>query len=263
MAKLAQIIASAFTISLVACATTVTSQKVPGQVLEKASQPDPQGTSKSTLEQDLEKSSATVLASGSAEQQPSAQSNAADSSPSVICNESGTQAEMNVCAHEDYKTADAELNQAYQSLRSQLSASGKQSLETAEGAWLSFRDLDCTFARGQFEGGSIEPMIYSGCLGAQTANRTQELQQPAAPQTSYAEADAQLNRAYQSVRGVISEVRKSELTEVQLAWLEYRDYNCAFEVDYRSTVKDKNQCLARMSETRSAQLQADFEQNNM
>lgn len=227
MAKLARIIAAGLTIGLVACATTVdsNSQKIP--------------------------------------EQPVAQSDLGEPSPSVVCNEAGTQAEMNVCAYEDYKTADAELNRTYQALKSRLSARGKQSLEVAEGAWLSFRDLDCAFVRSQFGGGSIEPLIYHSCLSAQTETRRKELQQPALRQNSYAEADAQLNQAYQSVRGVISEVRKSELIKVQLAWLEYRDYNCAFEVEYSPIATAKNQCLARMSETRSAQLQVDFEQNNM
>lgn len=239
MIKLAQIMALGFTISLVACTTTV-SEKIPEAALEKPS-----------------------AASSDVPEKPAAQPDSSAQRPSdLVCNEAGTQAEMNTCADQDYKTADAELNQAYQSIRSQQSKSGKQALEGAEAAWISFRDLDCAFAGSQFEGGSVEPMIYSGCLSERTKARLKELQSAGPSQQSYEDADAQLNKAYESVQGVLSEVRKSELTQAQLSWLEYRDYNCAFEVDYSPTATDKNQCLARMSETRAAQLQTAYEQNN-
>ena len=243
MTKLAQIIALGLTISLVACANTV-SEQVPEEVIEKPSTPS--------------------VVSPDVSEQPTAQPDASaqQSSDPIICNNAGTQAEMNACADKDYKTADAELNQTYQFLRSQQPNSGKQALEAAEAAWISFRDLDCAFAGSQFEGGSVEPMVYSGCMSNRTKTRSKELQPAGLPESSYEEADAQLNKAYESVGGVLSEVRKSELTEAQLSWLEYRDYNCAFEVDYSPTATDKNQCLARMSETRAAQLQAAYAQNN-
>ena len=239
MAKLAQIMALGLTISLVACATTV-SEKIPEEALEK-----------------LSVVSSDVLEKPVAQLDPSVQR------PSDrVCNEAGTQVEMNSCADENYKAADAELNQVYQSLRSQQPKSGQQALEVAEAAWISFRDLDCAFAGSQFEGGSVEPMIYSGCMSDRTKTRLKELQSASLPENSYEQADAQLNKAYESVQGVLSEIRKSELTQAQLSWLEYRDYSCAFEVDYSPTATDKNQCLARMSETRAAQLQATYEQNN-
>lgn len=239
MTKLAQIIALGLTVGLVACASTV-SEQVPEDVLEKPP------TS----------SVVSPNASDSVSEKPTAQPDA------PVCNNAGTQAEMNACADKDYKRADAELNQVYQSLRSQQPKSGKQALESAEAAWISFRDLDCAFAGSQFEGGSVEPMVYSGCMSDRTKTRVKELQPAGPPEGSYEEADAQLNQAYESVGGVLSEVRKSELTQAQLSWLEYRDYSCAFEVDYSPTATDKNQCLARLSETRAAQLQAAYAQNN-
>ena len=246
MTKLAQMMALALTLGLVACANTV-SEDVPEAVLEKPS------TSPVVSDN----------ASSNASEKPTAQPDApVQKSSDQVCNQAGTQAEMNACTDEDYKIADAELNQTYQSLRSQQSKSGKQALEAAEAAWISFRDLDCTFAGSQFEGGSVEPMVYSSCMSDRTKARLKELQPAGPPQNSYEEADAQLNKAYESVGGVLGEVRKSELTQAQLSWLEYRDYNCAFEVDYSPTATDKDQCLARMSEARAAQLQAAYEQNN-
>ncbi len=253
MTKLAQIIALGLTVGLVACASTV-SEQVPEDVLEKP----PTSSVVSPNVSDSVPGTPTAQPDASA-QQPDASAQQPDA---PVCNNAGTQTEMNACADKDYKRADAELNQVYQSLRSQQPKSGKQALESAEAAWISFRDLDCAFAGSQFEGGSVEPMVYSGCMSDRTKTRVKELQPAGPPEGSYEEADAQLNQAYESVGGVLSEVRKSELTQAQLSWLEYRDYSCAFEVDYSPTATDKNQCLARLSETRAAQLQAAYAQNN-
>ena len=75
-----------------------------------------------------------------------------------------------------YKNADKKLNQVYQQLLPKLSRSRKQKLIAAQLAWIKFRDVSCEFERSEYEGGSIAPTIYSGCVEQATKQRTQQLQ---------------------------------------------------------------------------------------
>ncbi|MCC5657524.1 lysozyme inhibitor LprI family protein [Nostoc sp. XA010] len=93
------------------------------------------------------------------------------------CNNPQTQIAINECAKLSYQRADKKLNQAYQQLLPTLETSRKQKLIAAQQAWLKFRDTNCEFERSRYEGGSIAPSIYSGCLENTTKLRTQELQE--------------------------------------------------------------------------------------
>jgi uncharacterized protein YecT (DUF1311 family) len=91
------------------------------------------------------------------------------------CASAQSQAEMNICAGKEYKSADAELNQVYQKLSSILNDEEKSQLKEAENAWIRYRDLNCEFVADQYKGGSIRPMIHGLCLSDVTRNRTAEL----------------------------------------------------------------------------------------
>jgi uncharacterized protein YecT (DUF1311 family) len=84
---------------------------------------------------------------------------------------------MNVCAADGYKKADAELNAAYGKITHRLKggSSATQLLTKAQKAWVAFRDAECQFAGSAAAGGSIQPMIVSGCLEALTRKRTEAL----------------------------------------------------------------------------------------
>lgn len=179
------------------------------------------------------------------------------------CDETATQREMNVCAQQRYQQANKKLNLVYQDLQSNLPANGQQALSNAELAWIEFRDLNCTFAKNQFAGGSIAPLVYHNCLETHTTTRLAELKQPQLPRLSYQAADTQLNSTYQDLLAVLSEPEKEDITDIQLAWIEYRDRSCAFEILYGADVIEESQCLARMSETRTAQLAQDIEQRSL
>ncbi|MGC1217030.1 MAG: lysozyme inhibitor LprI family protein [Phormidesmis sp.] len=179
------------------------------------------------------------------------------------CQAATTQVDLNQCAQQEYDIADAQLNRAYRSLKIGLSDSAAQALTTAELAWIAFRDLDCTFVSDQYEGGSIAPLIHSNCLSERTLTRTDEIGKPELPASSYQAADKRLNERYQALLGRLSGSQKQEIADVQLAWIEYRDRNCAFEVLYSTNVIEETQCLARMSETRAAELQAIVEQRSL
>ncbi len=93
------------------------------------------------------------------------------------CNNPQTQAAINECANLSYQNADKRLNRAYQQLLPTLEKSRKQKLIAAQQAWVKFRDTNCEFERSKYEGGSIAPSIYVGCLENLTKLRTQQLQE--------------------------------------------------------------------------------------
>jgi uncharacterized protein YecT (DUF1311 family) len=86
-----------------------------------------------------------------------------------------TQAEMNQKANADYHKADAELNKVYKQLINTLEESERQLLIKAQKDWLKFRDSHCRFEVSEFEGGSIQPLMYSNCLTESTRNRIDDL----------------------------------------------------------------------------------------
>jgi uncharacterized protein YecT (DUF1311 family) len=91
------------------------------------------------------------------------------------CSDVDTQTEMNICAGNEYKTADAALNRTYQQLAGMLDAAEKTQLKEAHTAWIKYRDANCDFVGDQYKGGSIRPLIYGLCLADVTRNRTAEL----------------------------------------------------------------------------------------
>jgi uncharacterized protein YecT (DUF1311 family) len=125
------------------------------------------------------------LSSTTAEASPSSltQFNSAQAEPTqqvpdqANCKNPQTQAEINACASSLAEAADKRLNQVYQQLRARLKSSQREKLLTNEQlAWMKFRDADCTFERSRFEGGSIAPSIYFGCIEKITKRRTEDLE---------------------------------------------------------------------------------------
>jgi uncharacterized protein YecT (DUF1311 family) len=91
------------------------------------------------------------------------------------CKDPQTQFEMNQCAGNAFKAADAALNQVYKRLAAMLDDNEKAQLKGAQTAWLTYRDSNCEFVADQFKGGSMRPMIYGYCLADVTKKRTSEL----------------------------------------------------------------------------------------
>jgi uncharacterized protein YecT (DUF1311 family) len=88
-----------------------------------------------------------------------------------------SQAGVNICAHEDYKTADAKLNETYGEIMKRLSddPDGRKLLQAAQRAWIAFRDAECDFSTAGSQSGSIYPTLISGCLQSLTEARTEQL----------------------------------------------------------------------------------------
>lgn len=108
----------------------------------------------------------------------------------IDCENAMTQAEMNMCANQDYEAADKELNAVYRKAMASMKATDTElagidtnlvgaveALKNAQRAWIGYRDGQCELAGFEARGGSMEPMLVSGCLADLTKKRTDELKE--------------------------------------------------------------------------------------
>lgn len=102
------------------------------------------------------------------------------------CADAMTTAEMRQCSYAAYQTADAALNAAYKDVRAAAAAAdalhgeAKDSgavhhLREAQRAWIKLRDAQCVIEGFPFRGGTMESVLFNGCLADLTEKRTQEL----------------------------------------------------------------------------------------
>ena len=91
------------------------------------------------------------------------------------CADPQTQTDMNICAGKDLDRETKKINQTYNAVRAKLDAKQQQDLKQVQLAWIAFKDLDCKFQASGVEGGSIQPLIVSGCLKEKTMQRNKEL----------------------------------------------------------------------------------------
>jgi len=103
----------------------------------------------------------------------------------VDCSDPQVQMEMNYCAEQDYKAADAVLNTAYKKAMASMKETDSylsddmkgaaDALLAAQRAWIPYRDKACASAGYIVRGGSMEPMIIYQCMARITKERTAEL----------------------------------------------------------------------------------------
>lgn len=103
----------------------------------------------------------------------------------VDCANAMAQADLNACAYQDWETADAELNDAYQEAMALLETwdanlpedeqGGAEALREAQRAWITFRDQACAAEGYAMKGGSAEPLLVYGCMRLLTEERTNHL----------------------------------------------------------------------------------------
>src|SRR4051812_2371479 len=108
------------------------------------------------------------------------------------CSAPQTQVDMNFCAEIDFERADAALNAAWREAiaaartadreidRADRRPTEEAKMREAQRAWLIFRDAQCTVeGYDEARGGSMEPMVYSGCQARLTRERTAQLRRGA------------------------------------------------------------------------------------
>lgn len=88
-----------------------------------------------------------------------------------------TQLEMNQQAAKEHKKADAEMTALYKKALAKLAtdATQKQLLIDAQRAWIKYKEAHCKAEAAVFEGGSMQPLIYSSCLTELTNERSKQL----------------------------------------------------------------------------------------
>lgn len=94
-------------------------------------------------------------------------------------------------------------------------------------------------------------------------SRGSQAEASACAHEEYKAADAELNRVYAQLAGVLDTEDKAALRESELAWIKYRDTTCVFESSqYKGgTMRGmiESFCLARVTKTRTAELKDQFE----
>ncbi len=87
-----------------------------------------------------------------------------------------SQMELNQQAGAALQDADRQLNAAYTKLRARLSPESRARLQSAEEAWIRFRDQECAFIGSPTIGGSIHGMIVAQCQTRLTFVRVKDLE---------------------------------------------------------------------------------------
>ena len=88
-----------------------------------------------------------------------------------------SQQAMNMCAGDAYQRADVRLNAQWKQLVEVFKddAEANKHLLASQRAWLTYRDAWCDAAAWDNRGGTIWPLIHSGCLAQLTRERTKQL----------------------------------------------------------------------------------------
>jgi len=108
--------------------------------------------------------------------------------PALDCTDPQDQSSMNICALRDFETADAAMNAEWRRIVAAEREADKgidrsydrqpkhyDTLLAAQRAWLTFRDQHCLLASFEARGGSMQPMLDSGCRADLTRERTKQL----------------------------------------------------------------------------------------
>jgi uncharacterized protein YecT (DUF1311 family) len=99
--------------------------------------------------------------------------------PALAACPGNTQSEMNTCAEADYRAIDGQLTKAYATVKKEVAdvPASAAALIKAERAWIAYRDAECAFVAGQYEGGSMQPQQFYGCMYEATKDRIRVLKE--------------------------------------------------------------------------------------
>jgi uncharacterized protein YecT (DUF1311 family) len=87
----------------------------------------------------------------------------------------GVNSAMSDCIEQEFKRQDARLNKNYKALAGTLTADRKKQLQTAQRAWIQYRDANCAFYLDP-EGGKQARIDAGSCTMSMTAARASELE---------------------------------------------------------------------------------------
>lgn len=103
---------------------------------------------------------------------------AADAPPALAidCKNAANQMELDYCAGQDFKAADARLNALYQGLMAKYDNNNQALLRDAEEKWLAWRDAECAYENELTMGGTVHSMMQTECDTDKTNVRIKELE---------------------------------------------------------------------------------------
>ena len=97
---------------------------------------------------------------------------------------------MNMCAYRDFERADAAMNAQWRLTMAEMKEADRTidrsydrqpthaaTLLAAQRAWLTYRDQHCLGESFTARGGSMAPMLVSGCKASLTEARTKQLKE--------------------------------------------------------------------------------------
>ena len=163
--------------------------------------------------------------------------------PSLSCDDPQNQQDLNRCAFQTLTQANHRLSLTYRKLLPNLSETRQQLLRQSQVAWAAYRDRECRFYDSSAEGGSLQPLLNSGCKTRLTRDRTQLLSQylsgkasPTVPEGDRI-PESQRQQRYRQVQERLSsfenneyrELRSRLLRNAEQAWRQYRNQACGFE----------------------------------
>ena len=99
----------------------------------------------------------------------------------VDCNdkEAATTASMRYCAHRAFEKSHRQLEQEIKDIQTflikQQKAEQKWLFITSQNHWMQFRNQHCSIYWRQYQGGSLQPLIFTDCLTRLTDKRLQEI----------------------------------------------------------------------------------------
>ena len=96
---------------------------------------------------------------------------AASEAPS--CQLAETTADMRACLSQALQAAEKDMQRYLEAARRE--ARPPEALAKSQAAWSAYRDAACRAAAGQYEGGSLQPVVTLDCLLRLTRERTLEL----------------------------------------------------------------------------------------
>src|SRR5262245_50521661 len=99
----------------------------------------------------------------------------ASEAPSSDCSSMSSQTDMNLCFANQAKNAQQRLDALLAELGAALNPRQREQLAAVQAGLVAYRKADCDWQAAFFEGGSIQPMIYSACISVLTRVRIDEL----------------------------------------------------------------------------------------
>lgn len=91
------------------------------------------------------------------------------------CSGASSQQDMNACRAATYHRTDAAMTAAYRKVLASAGPKTRDALRTAQKAWLNYRRTTCGLEELGSEGGSMQPLIYFGCMEEITKERRSRL----------------------------------------------------------------------------------------